>query len=137
LNELKEFKATHGHTDVPNTRENKKLFIWASSQRDYNKKRKEGKGIWINEARKRKLEAIGFEWRSKDTYKWKMRFGELRDFYKKYGVGPIPRTKKTLYRWARRQKEEYDKYVNGEKTNMDEERIKDLESIGFFGIDGK
>ena len=80
---------------------------------------------------------MGFLWRSKRTYEWKMYFGDLCDFYNKNGVVPIPQAKhKVLYRWTYNQKKEYDKFVKGEKTNMDEERIRDLESIGFFEVYG-
>ena len=58
----------------------------------------------------------------------------LRDFYDENGVIPIPRAKQSLYAWAWNQKKEYDKFVKGEETNMDEERIKDLKSIGFFDV---
>ena len=64
----------------------------------------------------------------------KIGFGELRDFYKRHGIGPVPSKEVALYHWASKQKKEYDKYVNGEKTNMDEARIEDLESIGFFDV---
>ena len=92
----------------------------------------------IAENRIERLDGIGFEWRSKKTYQWKIRLGELRDFYNENGAAPVPRAEHpTLYNWATKQKKEYDKFVRGEKTNMDEERIKDLESIGFFEVYGK
>lgn len=37
-------------------------------------------------------------------YKWKIRFGELRDFYDEYGIAPVPSKEVALYQWARRQK---------------------------------
>jgi hypothetical protein len=92
----------------------------------------------MTEDRIERLDGIGFEWRSKKTYQWKIRFGELRDFYDENGVVPVSHVRHpTLYIWVHRQKKEYDKFVSGEKTNMDEERIKDLESIGFFEVYGK
>ena len=99
---------------------------------------KEGKPTQITEERIEKLDGIGFEWKSKRTYQWKFRLGELRDFYDENGVVPIPRAEHpTLHNWARTQKKEYDKFVKREKTNMDEDRINDLESIGFFDVYGK
>ena len=133
--ELVEFKAAHGHTDVPKSWENQQLFWWVSVQRREYRKLKEGKMTGITEERKQRLDGIGFEWRSKKTYQWKIRLGELRDFYNENGVVPIPKTKHlTLYSWVWNQKKEYNKYVRGEKTNMDEKRINDLERIGFFDI---
>ena len=133
--ELVEFKAAHGHTDVPKSWENQQLFWWVSVQRREYRKLKEGKITGITEERIQRLEDLGFEWRSKNTYRWKIRLGELRDFYGEKGVAPVPRAEHpTLYNWATKQKKEYDKFVRGEKTNMDEERINDLERIGFFDI---
>ena len=64
-----------------------------------------------------------------------LRFVELRDFYNEHGIGPIPRKKEgALYQWAKLQKQQYDKYINEKKTNMNEERIKNLENIGFFDV---
>ena len=135
--ELVEFKASHGHTDVPRSWENKSLHNWVNRQRRFYKKLKEGKPT-LTEERIERLESIGFEWRSKNTYQWMIRLGELRDFYDENGVVPIPQAEHpTLYNWASTQKKEYDKFVRGEKTNMDEDRIKDLESIGFFDVYGK
>ena len=135
--ELLEFKATHGHTDVPKSWENQQLFSWVRVQRREYRKLKEGKMTGITKDRIQRLEDLGFEWRSKKTYSWKQRLGELRDFYNENGIGPVPHTERSLYRWVWNQKKEYDKYVRGEKTSMDEERIKDLESIGFFEVHGK
>ena len=135
--ELQEFKANHGHTDVPKTWENKELYNWAVTQRKFYKYFQTGKPTLITKERIEQLDEIGFEWRSKNTYNWMIRFGELRDFYKKHGLGPVPNTEKTLFLWARTQTIEYDKYINEEKTNMDEGRIKALESIGFFDVYGK
>jgi hypothetical protein len=98
----------------------------------------EGKTAHITDERIQKLEDIGFEWKSKKTYQWKNRFGDLCDFYNKNGVVPIPKAEHpVLYRWTYCQKKEYEKYTKGGKTNMDEARIKDLESIGFFEVYGK
>ena len=136
--ELVEFKATHDHTDVPSSWEDQELFWWVSVQRREYKKFKGGKPTQITEERIERLESIGFEWRSKNTYQWMVRLGELRDFYDENGVVPIPQAKHpNLYQWARNQKKEYDKFVRGEETNMDEDRIKDLENIGFFDVYGK
>ena len=136
--ELDEFKAAHGHTDVPSSWEDQELFWWVSVQRREYRKLKEGKMTGIIEERIERLDGIGFEWRSKLTYRWKKRLGELRYFYDENGVVPVPRAKHSpLYSWVWNQKKEYDKFVRGEKTNMDEERIKDLESIGFFDVYGK
>ena len=127
FNELIEFKATHGHTYVPKSWEDQELFRWVSAQRQEYRKLKEGTPSQMTEDRIQRLDGIGFEWRSKKTYQWKIRFGELRDFYDENGAVPVSRAKHpTLYDWARTQQREYDKFVNGEKTNMDEERIKDI-----------
>ena len=136
--DLVEFKATHGHTDVPKFWHNSNLYNFVRNQREVYRQFKAGKITHITEERIRRLEDLGFESRSRKQYQWKMNFGELCDFYNKNGVVPIPQAKHmVLYRWTYNQKKEYDKFVKGEKTNMDEERIRDLESIGFFEVYGK
>ena len=95
---LIEFKAAHGHTDVPSSWEDQELFWWVSVQRREYRKLKEGKMTGITEDRIERLDGIGFEWRSKMTYQWKKRLGELRDFYDENGVIPIPRAKHWLSR---------------------------------------
>ena len=135
--DLVEFKATHGHTDVPKFWHNSHLYNFVRNQRTFHKEYKKGKITHMTEERIQRLENMGFLWRSKRTYEWKMYFGDLCDFYNKNGVVPIPQAKhKVLFRWTYNQKKEYDKFVKGEKTNMDEERIRDLESIGFFEVYG-
>ena len=135
--ELVEFKATHDHTDVPSSWEDQELFWWVSVQRREYRKLKEGKMTGITKERIERLEDIGFEWKSKRTYEWKIRLDELRGFYDENGVVPIPRAKHpVLYRWTYVQKKEYDKFVKGESTNMDEARIADLKTIGFFDVYG-
>ena len=138
LAELVEFKESHGHTDVPSSWADQVFFRWVAYQRQEYRKFKEGKPTQITEERIERLESIGFEWRSKNTHQWKIRFGELRGFYDENGVVHVPQKKdKSLHRWIRAQKREYGKFVRGEKTNMDEARIEDLESIGFFEVYGK
>ena len=60
---LQEFKANHGHTDVPNVRENKELYSWVARQRRHYKEFQRGKPAFITNERIEKLKAIGFEWR--------------------------------------------------------------------------
>lgn len=93
---------------VPNTRENKELYAWVANQRRYMyyKEYQGGKPSHLpcTNERIEQLDAIGFEWRSTKMYKWKIRFGELRDFYDEYGIAPVPSKEVALYQWARRQK---------------------------------
>lgn len=57
--ELVEFKAAHGHTDVPKSWENQQLFWWVSVQRREYRKLKEGKITGITEERIQRLEDLG------------------------------------------------------------------------------
>ena len=59
----------------------------------------------ITKERIERLEDLGFEWRSKKTYQWKIRLGDLRDFYDENGVVPVPNAEHpTLHNWAGTQK---------------------------------
>ena len=96
---------------------------------------KEGKSTQVAEERIEKLNSVRFEWTLKQTRQWKKRLVDLRDFYDENGAVPIPQAKHpSLYNWTWNQKKERDKFVRGEKTNMNEHRTEGLESVRFFEV---
>ena len=63
--ELKAYKAEHGHFNVPRTAGGSAatLATWVRNQRCFYMAKKRGKGSPMNRERVAKLEAIGFEWK--------------------------------------------------------------------------
>lgn len=134
--ELVEFKAKHGHCEVPqNYKDNTSLGIWVNKQRMEQKLRVEGKNSSLNDVRLQRLESVGFRWaKRKGQVSWNEKFEELKAYKKKHGNCHVPTKYKentALGRWVSTQRAEYKKYCDGEKTNMTDEKIRRLEGIGF------
>ena len=79
------------------------------------------------------LESVGFEW---DPYSadWKERFDELTDYYNvvknrqaRQRIDSNPR----LHRWSVKQRYQYKLYKSNKPSQITEERISMLDSIGF------
>jgi hypothetical protein len=144
MQQMCEFKAQFGHCVVPyEYSANLKLGSWASTQRRNYKLYREGKSSPMTEERIRELESLGVEWwRSKTDSAsiWKGHFQELCEFKAQFGhfVVPIkysPHAK--LGRWVAGQRCKYRLYREEKPSTMTEERIRDLESVGFDWVTSK
>lgn len=63
LSELKRFRETHRHCDVPcNFPENQQLAVWIKCQRRQYKLFKEGSPSSMTQERIQQLESLGFRW---------------------------------------------------------------------------
>jgi len=143
LAQLKQFKAKHGHTSVPQKyAEDPSLGKWVNHIRTQYKLWKENKackGPQINDERVKKLEEIDFQFNYRVGYKsFECRLQELKDFKNAYGhlnvptkypenpgLGKFVNHMRTHYKlW------EADK-VNYKGGRINDERIKALEEIGF------
>ena len=87
-----------------------------------------------------KLEEIGFEWKStiKGTaynHTWETRLQELHDYQQQHGNCNVPKTykdNKMLGSWVRNQRAQYwTRQKPGKRSPMTNERIHQLENIGF------
>jgi len=142
--ELKQFKAKYGHTDVPRPNaDNPKLGKWVSTQRQGyssyksgNKQRSQG----ICEERIQQLESIGFNWVSERTPKkqvWNEMLEDLKQFKVKHGHTNVPKPyvdNPKLGHWVGNQRRGYREWRAGNKRKskgMTTERIQRLESIEF------
>ncbi|GFH61992.1 hypothetical protein CTEN210_18468 [Chaetoceros tenuissimus] len=133
--ELREFKAQHGHCNVPKKYDsNKALGMWVKTQRAQFRLMKEGLKSSMTDERVEKLEHIGFVWnRSKDT--WKEKYEELEEYYAQHGHCNVPKRykqNKVLGSWVHTQRKRYRLMKEGSRSGcMTEERVKKLENIGF------
>jgi hypothetical protein len=126
--ELVDFKAIHGHTNVPN--KSGDLGKWVSQQRTEFRYLKEGQYSCMTIYKIKKLESIGFEFRCRVP--WDQRFQELVDYKKINGHTNVPTLFRDLGNWVSRQRTEYRFLKEGQPHScMTIYKIKKLEGIGF------
>jgi len=127
---LLEFKAAHGHCDVPVSAECTKLLVWVRTQRV---RRKRG---LLSEDRIRRLDELGFVWELLDV-RWERLFGALGEYAKAHGDcnGPARwKENPPLALWVASQRNS--KY----EGTLSPEKVSRLEAIGFrwrLDIEGK
>mmetsp|Transcript_17558 Transcript_17558/g.24758 ORF Transcript_17558/g.24758 Transcript_17558/m.24758 type:complete len:365 (+) Transcript_17558:101-1195(+) len=138
LEDLKAFRRKCSHCNVPRDwPEDPSLALWVRNQRGAFKKWLACEKSNMNYDRARKLEEIGFKWSIKRTpvrKHWDVRFNEVREYKEKYGDCNVPRRWKgdeTLGRWVRQQRYDYDTWRAGKKSNLTNQRVERLNSIGF------
>ncbi|KAL7486247.1 hypothetical protein ACHAW6_011845 [Cyclotella cf. meneghiniana] len=125
LEELKQFKLQHGHTDVPIDYPH--LGIWVLNQRfnlqDMPKERID------------KLDEIGFTWnyntRSSNEEAWNAKYQKLLDYIRNHGHANVPKSNEPLSCWVRKQRYEYSKFIKKKKSQINRERINKLNAVGF------
>ena len=134
LQELCDFRAKFGHCLVPhNWSGNTALAQWVKRQRYQHKLKQEGRHSTLSDERLALLEEMGFVW---DSHKaaWEERLNELRDFRKTHGHCNVPSTYDKippLAVWVKCQRRQYKLFIKGEKSTMTQERIAQLDSLGF------
>jgi hypothetical protein len=133
FNELKEYKSIYGDCLVPKLfPSNPALAKWVDQQRTQYKHLQDGQHSYLTQERMEQLEEIGFVW-NVHKHKWNIKLDELRAFYEINGHTNVPTkgNNKPLVSWIKRQRREYAKYINGDKSQMDEERIQLLRRAGL------
>ncbi|CAJ1957843.1 unnamed protein product [Cylindrotheca closterium] len=153
--ELKDYKAQHGHCNVPARYEkNRRLGIWVSAQRqqykmvrqlpDANKGRR---STSLTPERIGLLNDLSFTWtiRSRDTFgeSWNQRYEDLKEFKRIHGHCNVPSKyaeNPELGIWVGTQRTQYRLYMKGRESgnlttsNMNEDRMRALESLGFSWV---
>ncbi len=104
FDELRRYKATHGTCDVPaKWRENPQLGNWVDQQRQLQKR-----GA-LHLERQRRLDEIGFDWRSANRKgDWATRFEELKSYKARFGDCRVParwKENQKLASWATNQRQ--------------------------------
>lgn len=76
--------------------------------------------------------SIGFKWNMNED-SWKKRFNELLAFKDEFGHTKVPKTYKNrqLGSWVNYQRSQYKYFIDGKKSQLTQERIQLLNSIGF------
>ncbi|GFH61945.1 hypothetical protein CTEN210_18421 [Chaetoceros tenuissimus] len=129
--ELKQFKDQYGHCTVP--QRNKALGIWVNNQRTQYKLMSNGSKSQMTEERLEKLEDIGFTWTPLQN-NWDERFEELKQYKDQHGHCNVPHKyepNKALGTWVSAQRQQYKLWSKGSNAKITEERVKQLDNIGF------
>ena len=135
LEQLTEYKAEFGHCLVPQQYAvNPKLGGWVSTQRHNYKLQKEGKPSSMTEERIRALNGVDFDWDATNA-SWNALLEQLTEFKVQLGHCLVPNkysANPELGRWVSNQRYLIKLYQEVKPSSMTEERIRELESIGFY-----
>jgi hypothetical protein len=111
------------------------LGAWVINQRYYYQNFRWGRDAPITEARIAQLNSIGFEWSLKGRDTWQHNFELLCAFQRKNGHCQVPKgytvDSVRLGSWVSRQRRYYRNFIQGKASPITEERISQLNSIGF------
>jgi hypothetical protein len=134
LAELEGFRDAHGHCNVlQRYKDNPPLGLWVSHQRYQYKRYRDGERSTLTDARIQQLEGLGFEWKPNESV-WEMRLAELEGFRATHGHCNIPNQYKDnppLGIWVGKQRYQYTLYRAGRRSHMTQQRIEQLEALGF------
>lgn len=131
---LLDFKEEHGHCCVPITFSDQMLARWVKRQRYQYKKNQDGKQSVINTERIDLLESIGFIWDAHSVL-WEEKWNELAAYAKAHGHCRLPAHDPNniqLTTWAKCQRRQYKLMRSGKHSNMTDERVEKLNSLGFI-----
>ena len=132
------FKLVHGHLDVKKGNDTA-LQEWVQMQHQEYLNIQDGKLSNLDVKRVQRLTDAGFEFqrgRNKST-KWEDRIKQLARYKEKHGNLRVPKSHPELGVFVNRQRYEYTKMEAGKASSLNEERIKELESIDFIFKAGK
>jgi hypothetical protein len=130
LAEVAEFRAKHGHCNIPiNYRENRRLGIFVSTTRSQRKR------SLLSAERIAKLDELGFMWRGQKNVTddglskpWRTRFADLLRYKEVHGNCDVPakwEEDEKLSNWVSQQRQEYN------RGSLHVARVKLLEEAGF------
>lgn len=139
--ELRAYKASHGDCRVPSTyQENKPLAYWVKTMRSEFKKQQKGESSSLTIEKIEKLNDLGFDWelragrKNRKMVPWHVHIKELKEFKKVHGHCRVPmsyQANRPLANWVSNTRYQYGKLQKGENSSLTEERIAELEKLGF------
>jgi hypothetical protein len=133
FNALKEYKEKHGHCNVAE-KDDRRLYSWCYKVRNTVTRVRDGKypSLSLTEDQVQKLSDIGFDFSAVNRDKtFDDRVKELVSFKEEYGHCRVPqKVNKSLQTWCAKVRKDYDLHPD-ERRILNEERIKQLEDIGF------
>ena len=134
--ELKQFKAKHGHC-IPPVQPVTRMRQWVDKVRLEYKKLRAGNLSLLTAQRIQSLNDIGFLFERKVKPRtWEQRFQELTRFKESFGHCKVPRlfnqpSYEGLGKWVADQRMKHNYMERGKKSNMTQERAKRLTDLGM------
>ncbi len=137
--QLKAFKAQHGHMKVPKGKKDKEatkytvLANWVDTQRAQRKKRDRGEAKHqMTDDRMARLNEIEFIWDSQKAA-WESNLEKLKKYKQDNGDCKVPKAEaRALSAWVDVQKAQKKKFDKGDpKAKISQERIAKLDDMGF------
>ena len=140
FSELREFHSSHGHCDVPSTM--KQLKQWTVRQRYLHRSDSQ----FLSHERIKLLNSLDFRWGTRSETLWSERTADLRAFRVRHGHVMVPRNYsrfadaedaegrarcEALSSWVSTQRKNYMRKQKGLKSPLTDERIRELEGMGF------
>jgi hypothetical protein len=134
--ELVEYYKLNGHTNVPPTYKHSPLGSWVNKQREEYKKlhNKKATPSQLDKYRIDKLNEINFQWsiQKHDVISWDDRYKALVEYKKIHGHTNIPSKHPYFGNWPSYQKSQYNLYLSGKKSRLNEDKIQKLIHVGFL-----
>ena len=134
--ELLSHKKTHGHCNVSMS-DNIPLARWVSKQRLQYRRLKEGKVSHLTAERMARLTDIGFIFSSKEKItSWDERLSMLREKHRADGHIRFHKSDQAMRSWINRIRKEYQAFQEGERTQLTQEKINQLNELGMVWVTG-
>lgn len=138
VEELRQFKALHGHLNI--TTKHPELGEFIGRQRKQYKWRMNGQKSPMSDERIAILEELGFDfqvdnWRDpvqiQKPKAWEERFDELMSFKELHGHTIVPQHTAGLGSWVKKQRKDLKAFRKGEKSPMTAQKAMKLSEVGF------
>uniref|UniRef100_A0A7S4MM60 Helicase-associated domain-containing protein n=1 Tax=Odontella aurita TaxID=265563 RepID=A0A7S4MM60_9STRA len=137
LDQLRQFKADHGHMKVPSRHPVVGEFV-RQKRKEYNKYMTGQLVGHVIESQIRDLAEIGFlfdvgrKWTPPATSKpWEVRFRELLEFRAQHGHCLVPKSHPGLGQWVKQQRSQYSYLKKGGPSRLSPEKVIQLTDVGF------
>ncbi|KAL7448201.1 hypothetical protein ACHAWC_000436, partial [Mediolabrus comicus] len=146
---LQQYKSENGDCEVPQSDE--KLGTWVSNQRQQYQLFQKGQPSKLTDERIQQLNGLGFIWvvgkgrggaRSKsDADKWNENIAHLVEYKRVNGDCEVPRNCEVddgvkLGTWVANQRYQYRLFQKGQPSQLTDERIQQLNGLGFIWVVG-
>ena len=110
----------------------KQVFNWIVLMNNHRKELDAGNSSMLTPKHVRVLDDISFPWEISHVKRWDTMFKELQLFAEKKKHCKVPRKVPKLGEWVCTQRKEYEKYLKGDASSMNVQKIELLESVGFI-----
>lgn len=131
---LRNYKEVNGDCDIKKRHE---LYGWVHRQRSQYKILREGGVSLLTAKGMQRLVDIGFVFNNRPPYfTWEERMEQLQEYKETHGHVMVPKSHPILGPFVRKQRSQYALYEKGKKCHMTEDRMKQLDVMGFVFLAG-